>query len=257
MPFISKEDITKIDFDYLIVTSSEYFGEISKEAVKLGIPSDKIIPQNIVMFPGFSIEKYKLLKNSRLSIIADSCFAGLIYHRFGLPFLSPTINMWESGKSFLTMVSDLKEYMNQPLKFCNIKFSPTVEIVYPVYLLGDVELNMNHYNNFDYAEKKWYERVKRINYDNLLIVMRTNSEEELEIFDKLPYEKKACFVSFKSDLKSAFYIPFIGKDTKLWQYVNNLARGAYPFYDLWDLMLYGKKTPRMNFDKLYSPKNSN
>ena len=135
-----------------------------------------------------------------------------------------------------------------PLKFYRLKYTPTVQIVFPTYLLGDVEINMNHYNNFDEAEKKWNERVKRINWENLLVTMFTEDESDLEIFDTLPYEKKVCFVPFKSNLKSAFYLPAIGNEDIFWKYVNRFADGKYPFYDIWDLMLYGKKIPRMDFD---------
>lgn len=215
----------------------------------MGIEQNKIILQDIVKLPGFTFEKYKKLRESRLSVISQNCFAGLLYHHFSLPFLSPTINMYESSKDFLKMTSNLEEYLKCKLKFHNIKYTPTVKIIFPVYLLGDVELNMNHYSNFDEAEKKWNDRVKRVNWDNLLVVMYTYSEEELEIFDSLPYPKKICFVPFKSNLKSAFYLPFISsKYNKLSKYVNGLAMGVYPIYDLWDLMLYGKKTPRMDFD---------
>ncbi|MBR2178851.1 MAG: DUF1919 domain-containing protein [Selenomonadaceae bacterium] len=199
--------------------------------------------------PGFTLEKYMKLRESKLSIISINCFAGFFYHRFGLPFLSPTINMWQTGESFLKMVSNLKYNIGSPLIFNKVKYSKASKFIFPSYFLGDSELNMNHYNNFDEAEAKWYERVKRINYDNLLIVMFTLFKEEAESFDSLPYSKKVCFVPFKSNLKSAFYIPCqTNERSELWGRVNKLADGRFPLYDLWDLALYGKKTQRMDFD---------
>ena len=186
------------------------------------------------------------LKKSKLSIISCNCFGGFLYHKFNLPFLSPLINMFIRAEQFIKMVSNLKEYMKYPIKFYDIKRGASG--ITPVYLLNDIELNMNHYNNFDYAEAKWNERVKRINWDNLLIEMHTDSEKLAEIFDSLPYNKKACLVSFKSNLKSAFYLPFVNDNKKrLVEYTWGLAKGNYPFYDMWDLMMYGKKTPRIDF----------
>ena len=242
----------------MIVTASRYFREIFSEAVALGINPSKIISQNVVMLPNFTFQKYKILRESKLSIISQNCFGGFLYHRFHLPFLSPTINLNLEFKSFLKMVLNLKEYMGKPIKFYDIKLGVDYDIngertIMPIYLLGDIKLNMVHYNDFIEAENKWNDRVKRINWANLLIVGFTRSFEEAEVFDSLPYEKKVCFVPFRSHLKSAFYIPFIDNKWKndnhaFGEHAFGLARGNYPFYDLWDLMLYGKKTPRMDFE---------
>ena len=248
IPFITKKEITDLDFDYIVVTPNEYFSQIVSEAARMGIEHNKIIRQDIVKLPGFNFAKYMELKKSRLSIISQNCFGGVLYNRFGLQFLSPTINMWTPRQSFLRMVNNLREYMNQKLQFREARFNPDEKLVYPLYALGDVEWHMNHYTNFDEAEKKWYERAKRINWNNLLIAMWTNSEEELEEFDSLPYDKKVCFTTFKSNKKSAFYIPPISNYKKFSRYLIGFAKGRFPLYDLWDLMLYGKKTPRMDFE---------
>ena len=206
-----------------------------------------MIRQDVMTLPGFNFEKYKQLRESNLSIISQNCFGGFL----GLPFLSPTINLSMNFSSFFSLISNLKENVKNRLIFDSIRIGAH-KIIIPIYLLGnDVKLNMVHYNNFDEAEEKWYKRVKRINWNNLLMVTFTESEEEAEMFDLLPYNKKVCFVPFKSNLQSAFYLPFINNnDTKLYQYVLGLARGNYPFYEMWDLMLYGKKTPRMDLDLL-------
>ena len=116
---------------------------------------------------------------------------------------------------------------------------------YPEYFLGDIVLSMLHYPNFDEAVKKWYSRKNRINWYNLFVTMHTESQEILETFDALPYGKKVCFVPFKSDLNSAWYInPEIQKDITFGRRVHLFARGDYPaYYDPFDMLLYGKKTP--------------
>ena len=79
----------------MIVTASRYFREIFSEAVALGINPSKIISQNVVMLPNFTFQKYKILRESKLSIISQNCFGGFLYHRFHLPFLSPTTTCLE------------------------------------------------------------------------------------------------------------------------------------------------------------------
>lgn len=75
--------------------------------------------------------------------------------------------------------------------------------------------------------------------------MYATDPEILELFDALPYEKKVCFVPFKSDLPSAWYInPEIDKRAKnMHDVVIGFGRGVFFYYDLFDMLLYGKKTP--------------
>ena len=77
------------------------------------------------------------------------------------------------------------------------------------------------------------------------MTMYTESEEILEEFDAFPYDKKVCFVPFKSDLDSAWHInPDIRKDLKTFtRIVNYFGMGEPFYYDPFDMLLYGKKTP--------------
>ena len=104
---------------------------------------------------------------------------------------------------------------------------------------------MMHYKTFDESIKKWEERKQKINLDNLFVVMWSKKPEELEQFDALPYVKKVCFVPFKSDLDSAWYLEhrLIKKFPMYVHYVIETARGNPFFYDPFDMLLYGKKTP--------------
>ena len=38
-------------------------------------------------------------------------------------------------------------------------------------MLDDIEIHFNHYISFEEAKNKWDERKRRINYDNIYIVM--------------------------------------------------------------------------------------
>ena len=76
------------------------------------------------------------------------------------------------------------------------------------------------------------------------MTMYTENPEILAEFDKLPFSKKVCFVPFKTDVESGYYLDlakFNGLD--LGQAVNSVAKGEINSYDLWDMLLYGKKTP--------------
>ena len=78
--------------------------------------------------------------------------------------------------------------------------------------------------------------------------MYTDSKEVLQRFERLPFGKKVCFVPFESDLPSAF--PFdrnkLGIKIPTWDMATRIANGSVLVYDLWDMLLYGKKTPIEN-----------
>ena len=103
------------------------------------------------------------LKNKDFSLFSPNCYAGLIYHRLGLQFKSPTINMlFPSKKEYLKFVSDLKRYLSYELVESKDERFP-----YPVGMIGDVELVFNHYKSFDEAKNAWNKRKQRINFDNI------------------------------------------------------------------------------------------
>jgi uncharacterized protein (DUF1919 family) len=77
---------------------------------------------------------------------------------------------------------------------------------------------------------------------NLLIVMYTEKKEVLERFDKLPYSKKVCIVPFHSALPSAYCIDKNDFESiPLWDCANRIAMGRKYIYNLWDMIIYGKK----------------
>jgi uncharacterized protein (DUF1919 family) len=67
-----------------------------------------------------------------------------------------------------------------------------------------------HYKSEEEARKKWNTRKKRINYDNIFIIMTDRdgcTKQDLEEFDKLDYKNKVVFTHIEyKDIKSSFYI---------------------------------------------------
>ena len=214
-----------------------------KEAAKLGIDTDKFVLDRTVLVPNFTVEKYQKLRRSKLSILSMNCWGGLVYHRFGLPFLSPTINMYAGEKDFLKFLQNPMKSVKKNLRLVKKEFNEALNIEYPVYKVDECEWHMNHYNDFNVAKNKWIERSERINWYNVLVVMYTKDPAILEEFDKLPYSKKVCFVPFETNLDSGYYINLKRlSNPVLWRGVNGIAMGQVPLFDMWDMLLYGKKT---------------
>ncbi|WP_022765631.1 DUF1919 domain-containing protein [Butyrivibrio sp. XPD2006] len=132
------------------------------------------------------------LKNKDFSIISNNCIGGVISHDLGLQFKSPTVNLLIKPDDFVKFLENFDYYKN--LEIVEIPYYTD----YPVGMLGDIPLFFKHYNTFDEAVAKWKERMNRINYDNLFIMMSDRfcmSYSSLERFEKLPFKNKVCFTA--------------------------------------------------------------
>ena len=219
--------------------------KITHAANQLKMPVEKLLGDWIVCIPGFTLEKYRRLQRSQLSIFAQNCFGGHISHTLGLQFLSPFVNLLLNDEDFVKFLRAPHVYFEEEPCFKKMKSSQNLPNDYPIFSLGNVSLYMLHYKEAGDAFAKWNNRKHRVNWYNLFVTMRTESEEILEQFDALPYGKKACFVPFKSNLDSAWYInPKV--DRRQFDFNNKCIQfgtGNPFYYDVFDMLLYGKKTP--------------
>ena len=160
---------------------------------------------NDIVRPWINKRNRKRLKNHDFSLIASNCNGGFILHDLGMRFNSPFVNLWMKPKDYIKMLTDLKGYMAEELTF--IKEDG---IDYPIGLLRDVRVYFQHYNSEEEAKQKWDTRKERLNYNNLFVLFTDQegcTKDDLEQFDKLPFDKKVVFTN-KSypELKSAYYI---------------------------------------------------
>ena len=168
------------------------------------------------------------------TIFSPNCWGGLTYHSLGLKFMSPLINMWEDHDDYLRLLSDPHYYMSlkpQFLETCDNGQIPP----YPVVMLGDVKIRMNHYRDYDEAMECWMRRVKRIRWDDLFVMLWDEDPKRVEDFLSLPYEKKFCFVPWESHIDGVISVPYRDipqlKDLEFWQVMNKLAQGKLTLYD--------------------------
>lgn len=236
------------DFDVLLFVGTRGMAtnKIVQAARRLKLSEEKLLGDWIVFIPGFTLEKYCRLQRAHLSIISMNCFGGMLSHVLGLPFLSPFVNLSLSEKDFLKFLQSPRFYLEAEPRFEKL-IGKSLEAPggYPLLSLENIFLNMMHYKDAREAVDKWNERKRRINLQNLFVTMYTEDEKILREFDALPYGKKVCFVPFKSDLDSAWYInPAIDKEAvSFTERINNFSFGKFCYYDMFDMLLYGKKTP--------------
>ena len=156
-------------------------------------------------------------KNNDFTLISRDCIGGVLYHQLGLKFLSPTINLFFQPDDFNYFCLYLKNYINGRLVETKEK-----GINYPIGLLiprkdsknkKTIKVYFMHYDSFEVAKKKWNERKKRINYDNLYVIssicyepeIKTISKELIDNWNKIKY-KKVVIVNTKYGFDNEYVI---------------------------------------------------
>lgn len=152
----------------------------------------------------FAEKRRKLLKNTDFTIISNNCWGGMTYEAYNLQKQSPTVGLFFMASDYIKFVSNLHEYLKMDLRFINVSESKwkdskeIKDITYPIGKLGDVEIFFMHYKDESEALSKWTRRIKRINWNKLLIKFNDQNgctRDDVEAFIKLPYKNKIFFTS--------------------------------------------------------------
>ena len=151
------------------------------------------------------------LHNKDFSLIASNCNGMFMLKDLNLPYKSPFVNLWLYPKDFIKFLKNISYYSE-----CKLEFIQMDNIKYPVGKLDDIYIFFQHYKTEEEAYDKWNKRIKRINKNNIYILMTDRdgcTEDDLREFDKLEYKNKKVFTHIKRpDISSAVYIPGFEKD---------------------------------------------
>jgi hypothetical protein len=134
-PFLAKSEIEFLDFDYCVV-ALEDMSVMFSETEKYNISKSKLIPMRVLSIPNIDFNEYIKLKESAPSIFSPNCWAGLCYHKLGLEFMSPTINMFEDLDDFNKLMMNLDEAMRNPVKFAGYGYENNLKRDYPIGVIG-------------------------------------------------------------------------------------------------------------------------
>lgn len=132
------------------------------------------------------------LRNNNFTIICATCAGGVITHKLGRQFLSPTVNLFFPEKDICKLVSNLRWYMEQELVPLNDETCP-----FPRALCGDIVITFNHAKTFEEGKRIWDRRKSRINYDNIWVIGSDNkmSYEDIVKFSEMPCKGKIMFTA--------------------------------------------------------------
>ena len=129
------------------------------------------------------------LKNRTASIISNNCGGGFVTQYFGLKYYSPTEGLFFEAHDYLKFVRNLRHYLTVEPEFIEPENSKNIEYVkntnyygsYPVAKIDDIEVYFMHYKTKEEALAKWKRRAKRVNYDNLLIILFENETTDYDL----------------------------------------------------------------------------
>lgn len=157
--------------------------------------------------------KKKRLVHKNPSIISNNCVGGVISHDLGQRFCSPTVNLYFKAVDYIKFVSNLQHYLSLDI------VETKSELPYPVGVLGDISIFFMHYNSFEEARNKWNERKKRVDYDNLYVVMTEKEGCNLSVlkeFDSLDYKHKVALTHIEyPSIKCAHYLKGFENESEL------------------------------------------
>lgn len=149
----------------------------------------------------------KRLKNKNFTWLSSNCTGAIITHELQCPFNTPTVNLYIEPKDFLKFVNNLDFYAEK-----DFAYEPELseKCGYPVAKLDDITVYFVHYHSLEDAIGKWKQRYARINKNNIFVMMSERdgcTYEDLQEFDKLPYENKIVLTRKQyPEIESAVYI---------------------------------------------------
>lgn len=151
------------------------------------------------------------LKNRKFSLLTGNCIGGYLYHQLGLPFLSPTINMMILNQDFKKLILNLEHYLSiTPITYEDDKF-PDV----PSAKIDDIILHFTHYNSSEEGIAAWEKRKRRIDIDNLYVIISDIdlSSKDIEELQSAKVKKIVVMTSKDYNYDYCLYIPaFRGMD---------------------------------------------
>lgn len=150
------------------------------------------------------------IRTKPFTIICYNCIGGIIYHRLGMKFLSPTVNLYESQHDFWKLVENLEYYMSQEITPIESDRG------YPVVKLDDITLFCNHFHSIEEFYSAWNARKNRIIWDNLFLIIYDSpevTEERLANLERLNY-KKYIILTNKVEKKDVPHYKYISPSNK-------------------------------------------
>lgn len=146
-----------------------------------------------------------------VSLLCPNCMGGLLFHDLGMQFRSPTVNLMMDQRDFVKFVLHMEHYLEQEFSF----FKHPIHDC-PCAKLGDITVHFTHYPDPEQAVQKWRERAKRLDRNNMFVVLQERNgltKEEILSLKDLPVRGLLVFTSKAyPDIPYALRCPIIDEN---------------------------------------------
>lgn len=182
----------------------------------------------------FRSSQRKKLKNKHFSLFTPNCIGGYLYHQLGLPFISPTINMMIYSEHFKKMMLNLEHYMHLTPIVTSDPKCPNV----PCGLIDDVIIHFTHYDSSEEGIKAWEKRKKRIDYNNIYVVLPDIglTKQDIEDLQNVKCKKIVIFTSKNYGYKHCLYLPEFEGEPYVSQVLGKTLSGKWKFENYFDFV---------------------
>ena len=183
-------------------------------------------------------------KHRDISIISNNCIATYLYKDLNIKYSSPTINLQFTQDGFVKFCKHFDYYI-----YLKIKEHPTPSstledfkklggdnINFPVGILGDLTIFLQHYKSIEDANISWSKRSSRINRSKLFFIyMVRDQTEDAFILNFLNTAFENKLVLTNSDRREKFpqSFPLFNKELE-WFEKNPLSNR--PYYKQFDFL---------------------
>jgi uncharacterized protein (DUF1919 family) len=125
-------------------------------------------------------------------VLSGGCLGGVLLHDLGLPFLTPTINLYFAAVAdFVRFVNNIELYKTcgilTEIKKTAVNF-PCGKLSSPA---GDVTICFMHYKTFEDAAAKWQRRMARLNLEKILVIdsLVNPAENDIALYKTISFPK--------------------------------------------------------------------
>lgn len=178
------------------------------------------------------ILRHLAIRNKQVTIISNNCWGGFMYQSCRIKYNSPFIGLYMYAPEYIALLRNLKYNLSQPLHFITYEQSKYKGIVSPKYILGvlgdtGIEIVFMHYHLQEEILEKWNRRLKRINWDNMIVKFSDTAygctAELIEEFDRMPFANKVCFTAraYQKCNNVIFMKEYAGKDFVLYEWAHS------------------------------------
>ena len=178
----------------------------------------------------------KAIKNKTVSIISNNCWGGFMYQSCKLQYNSPFIGLFLFAPDYIKLLKNLEENLKRKFIYINREQSKYKNCIEKDYIIGvlegtDIEFIFKHYNSIQEIETKWNRRLKRLDFNNMIVKFSDSdlcTPELIKEFENLPFKNKVCFTAMPFPQYKT--VKFMREHSKRGHVINEWAT-SYKYYN--------------------------